>query len=163
MRKKCKCGPGRNEVRTRSVLPLFSGILIALIPKCPFCILAYSSAMTLCSGSKIYQHTPNWTSYISIGLAVLTLFFVLLNYRGWRTIVAAGLIVGGSCFIVVSETFTGMPSHFYIGAVFLMSGVWVNANFMYFYRLLVQRLRVKVSAGNLHSGVDMPGMDKRLN
>ena len=130
MEKKCHC-PSKNKKRDqKSALPVLGGLLIALLPKCPFCLLAYSSAMTLCNGSKIYLHTPGWTSWISIGLAILTLMMVLLNYRGKRTIVAASLILFGSLFILRSELYTGDILGYYFGAAMLMLGVWVNASFL---------------------------------
>jgi hypothetical protein len=134
MHPKRQCDCPRSKSSGRSIWPVFAGIVIALIPKCPFCILAYSSAITLCSGAKIYQHSPQWTSYISIALAAITLILVLWNFKGLRTILAAGCVVAGSLFIVVSEIHTGSPPHYYAGATLLMFGVWMNANFMYFYR-----------------------------
>ena len=135
----CQCKSDRSAPTKVSYLSLASGILVALIPKCPFCILAYSSAITLCSGSKIYNHTPEWTSYISIGLAVMTLALVLFNFKGLRTILAATLVLSGSLLIVRSEIVTGSLSLYYIGSLLLMVGVWVNANFMYFYRRYFRR------------------------
>ena len=134
MKSECDCKSGSTSVRHKDQLPVVASIVIALIPKCPFCILAYSSAITLCSGSKIYQHTPVWSSYISITLAAFTLVLVLWNYKGMRTLWAAASVIAGSLFLVLSEIYTGSPSHYYFGAALLMFGVWMNANFMYFYR-----------------------------
>ena len=123
------------------------GLFIALIPKCPFCILAYSSAITLCSGTKVYMHHPEWTSWISIILAIFTLLMVLFNYRGRRTIYAAILVLLGSSLIVVSELYTGEIQVYYYGVTILLFGVWFNASFMYFYRVwlipLLNFLRIK--------------------
>ncbi|MCB9275152.1 MAG: hypothetical protein H6564_14005 [Lewinellaceae bacterium] len=120
------------------------GILIVLLPKCPFCLLAYSSAITLCSGVKVYQHEPGWPSWISIGLASLTLALVLWNYKGRRTLFAAALILSGSYFILSSELQTGELAVYYLGAALLLSGVWVNGSFRYVFnrwaRPLWQRL-----------------------
>ena len=85
--------------------------------------------ITLCSGAKIYYHNPNWMSWISIGLADLTLFFVLWNYKGIRTLVAAGLVLAGCCFILHSELRTGNMTSYYLGSFSLLLGVWVNGSF----------------------------------
>ena len=36
--------------------PLLLTIIIAILPKCPFCVLTYSSAIAMCSGVNIYHH-----------------------------------------------------------------------------------------------------------
>lgn len=140
MASNCSCKKkNRRDIRS-SYSSVIGAIIIALIPKCPFCILAYSSAITMCSGKTIYDHTPVWTSYISIGLSVFTLAVILFNYKGLKTIVAAGFVVLGSVFLGVSEMQTGSVSFYYTGAVLLMFGVWLNANFMYFYHRYFKRL-----------------------
>jgi len=125
------------------------GVLIALIPKCPFCILAYSSAITLCSGTTVYMHHPEWTSWISIILAVFTLMMVLVNYRGKRTLFAAFFVLLGSGLIVMCELYTGEIEVYYYGVILLLFGVWLNASFFYFYRVwflpLLKFFRVKTN------------------
>ena len=125
----------KNKIReVRSSKLSFLGVLfIAILPKCPFCILAYSSAITLCSGKKIYNHSPEWYSYISIFLALFTLCILLYNYKGVKTIIAAFLVLLGSYFLYVSEMYTGELNEYYIGAGLLLMGVWLNANMMFFY------------------------------
>ncbi len=131
--KSCPCPSKRRKSEHKSTFPLLSSVLIAFLPKCHFCILAYSSAITLCSGTKIYDHSPEWTSFLSIGLAVLTLLFILLNYRGRRTVAAAFLVVSGSILIIRTELYTGEITAYYYGVFLLMIGVWVNASFYYFF------------------------------
>ncbi len=127
----CKCNsPHKVKGRGRPLSAL-AGLLIVILPKCPFCILAYSSAITLCSGAKVYNHAPNWASWISVGLAALTLFLVLWNYKGRRTIFAAALVLSGAYFIISSELQTGELSAYYLGAALLLGGVWVNGSFRY--------------------------------
>ena len=127
-----------------SGFPLLIGLLIALIPKCPFCVLAYSSAIALCSGAKVYIHHPGWTSWISILLAILTLIMVFVNFRGLRTYMAIVLILVGTSFIAIAEFRTGSLAHFYCGSSIILVGVWLNASMLYvlkflstpFYRLI---------------------------
>ena len=118
----------------RSSFPILTGFLIAVIPKCPLCIAAYSSAIALCSGNKIYNQSPDWTNYISIALASLTLLMILLNFRGRRTWIAAALVIIGSILIIRTELITGDLGEYYLGASALLLGVWVNASFMFFYK-----------------------------
>lgn len=147
--KSCHC-PKSHRIKPKSRhLPVLSGILIALLPKCPFCIMAYSSAITLCSGATLYDHHPTWISWISIGLAALTLGFVLWNYKGWRTWLAAALVLAGSFFILQSELKTGDVPDYYFGCASLLLGVWLNGNFVWFLRKAFQVFETrKVSAPN---------------
>lgn len=132
--KSCSHSLDRKIKKKRSAFPILTGILIAILPKCPFCIAAYSSAIVLCSGTKLYHQAPDWTNFISIGLAVLTLIMILFNYRGKRTWFAASLVILGSLLIIRTELYTGELQEYYIGAFALLMGVWVNASFMFFYR-----------------------------
>jgi CHASE2 domain-containing sensor protein len=108
-----------------------AGLLIVILPKCPFCILAYSSAVTLCSGTKLYNHSPAWTSWISIGLAGFILLTLLWNYKGSRTLLAIALAFLGSALVLSSELYTGELATYYAGAVLLLFGIWVNGSFRY--------------------------------
>ncbi len=135
MSSNCSCKPRKKRTTFKSpYLSFIAGLFIALLPKCPFCILAYSSAITLCSGKTLYNHDPGWTSFISIALALFTLVVILLNYKGRKTIIAAILVLIGSLFLIYSEMYTGDIYQYYWGTAFLLLGVWLNANLMYFYQ-----------------------------
>ena len=134
----CPCPKAKKPKQKARSLSVLSGLLIILLPKCPFCILTFSSAITLCSGAKIYQHAPGWASFISIGLAASTLLLLLWNYKGLRTIGAASLVLLGSYFIISSELWTGELAEYYGGAFFLLLGVWMNGSFYFFFRQWVK-------------------------
>ncbi|MEM8887882.1 MAG: hypothetical protein AAGD28_07835 [Bacteroidota bacterium] len=129
----CGCKSNARKEANRSSISLLGGIGLALLPKCHFCLLAYSSAVTVCGKGTYYDHSPEWTSFLSIGLGVLTLVFILFNQRGKRTWYAAALVGLGIVLISISEMYTGEKAHYYAGAGILMLGVWVNASFLYFY------------------------------
>ncbi len=136
-----QCGCAKRAKKERkSISPIFTGIMIAILPKCPYCILAYSSAITMCSGTKIYTHTPSWTSYILLSLAALTIFFILINYKGKRTIIAASLAGSGCLLMLASQFYTFNINHYYLGTFILLFGVWVNASFRFFYRQWIKPL-----------------------
>ena len=137
---RCGCPVKKRKEEKKSISPLFTGMLIALIPKCPYCILAYSSAITMCSGAKLYPQSLGWTSYMLLGLAALTLILVLRNYRGKRTIAAAALISAGSLLMLVCQFYTFNINHYYMGTFLVFFGVWVNASFRFFFKLFVKRL-----------------------
>ena len=120
------------NVNAGSSFSWLSGILIALIPKCPFCILAYSSAITVCSSKSLAAYTPDWTSSVSIAFSFLTLIITLYNYKGYRTQLACLLILIGSSLIVYSEIFTGVLTTYYWGCAILILGVWTNGSLPFF-------------------------------
>ena len=138
----CAC-PSESKVKLKnSPTTLLSALLIAIIPKCPFCILAYSSAITVCS-TKAIVHTTGWASYISISLALVTLFIVLFNFKGTRTIVAASLILIGTIIISYSELYSGQVSHYYFGCAFLVIGAWANGSLLFFVKFLKSTFKEK--------------------
>ena len=135
-----KCGNIRNSKAKRVALSntkTFSGLtlslLIAILPKCPMCAIAYSTAITMCSG-KAFEHQPDWTSYISVVLAGVTMMLVLWNFRGIRTIAASAIILAGGVIIFNSELFTGNTTHYYIGCALVLGGVWTNGSLLHFVR-----------------------------
>jgi hypothetical protein len=92
----------------------------------------------MCSG-QVFHHQPDWTSYISIVLALATLGLVFWNYKGIRTIAASALILAGSVIIFNSELFTGNTTHYYIGCGLVLGGVWTNGSLMHFLRKWFRR------------------------
>ena len=140
----CRCTSKVQLKDKKSLSPILTGILIAIIPKCPLCIVAYSSALTMCSGAKLYHHAPTWTSYLLLGLALFTFIFILINYKGKRTIIASILVLLGSALILASQVYTFDVHHYYLGTLFLMIGVWVNASFRFFYRKYIIPLFAKL-------------------
>ena len=120
--------------RGRAGYPFLSSLLIAILPKCPFCISAYSSAVVLCSGKTLVSDQADGSSWVIMGLGAFTLLMVLLNFRGKRTWAAAAIILTGFGMILYSAFLSGSPGLYYLGSFLLLAGVWVNASFLYFFR-----------------------------
>lgn len=105
MRKAC------NSCSTKKPIPSnsswISALLIIILPKCPFCVMAYSSAITMCGTSSLYMTGNNWVSFIPLGLSVMIIFTILFNWRDNRTLwsliiasVGLALILGAHQLIV---------------------------------------------------------------
>ncbi|MCH2080958.1 MAG: hypothetical protein MK226_01145 [Saprospiraceae bacterium] len=112
--------------------PFLLTIVIAILPKCPFCMLAYSSAITMCSGATIYQHEAGVFSYISIILALVVVASIVMNRRDIRTWVATGLALYGTGLVVWSELYTGQLSTYMVGSSLLLLGALLNGNLLHF-------------------------------
>ncbi|MCI4671040.1 MAG: hypothetical protein MRZ79_23080 [Bacteroidia bacterium] len=126
----CKCakkGPGK---RISSLFPTVGGFILAILPKCPFCVLAYTSALSLCGSTQL--HYPVWASWISLSFALLTLFFVLYNYKGTKTILSASIVSIGCLLIVWAELNTGSLYDYYAGTSLVLLGVWINGSLFHF-------------------------------
>jgi hypothetical protein len=128
---KLKTGPKKQ-------LGFLPGILLALIPKCPFCFMAYSSTMFLCGedGTHLSQRTFGSPATLNLTLffCVLTILCILLNYRDSRTKYAIALATAGAVLIILSVTTAGGLPLYYFGVFLIFSGVWLNASLLYFIR-----------------------------
>ena len=145
MLRNCHCHTRKNVAVNSMNFSMISSVMIALIPKCPFCIMAYSSAITVCGGKSFQGYSPEWTSFISISLAIVPLILILMNYRGKRTLVAFGILLSGILLIIYSEIITGNLTTYYYGGALLIFGIWYNSSFLFFY----YKIKDMVKAGTM--------------
>ena len=139
---KCIEKPTSNVYRRTSFLSTF---LIIIIPKCPFCIMAYTSAISICGGADYYMTTNNWVSYIPLVLSVLIFGLLLMNKRGKRTYLSIALCLLGSLFILGTLQTILEPAFYNLGAALLVLAVWLNGNmfsFISFLRSTVRNFRM---------------------
>lgn len=109
-------------------------VFIALLPKCPFCIMAYSGAMTLCSGTTLYPHASSKSSVLILIISIFILLSLALNYKKWTTIISAGIVLGGILMMVLSQYYFMNEASYYLGVGMLFLGVWYNGSLLYFLR-----------------------------
>lgn len=132
------CAPCKNsskKVLLQKQTGVVAGILLALLPKCPFCYMAFSGTLMLCgSGSGMFTKTFSSlpTQIFSVTFCLLTLLFIVLNFRDKRTLSAIALAVVGSAMVIYSTTIAGGLMLYYSGVVIIFFGVWLNASLLYF-------------------------------
>lgn len=119
------------------------GIIIALIPKCPFCIMAYSGAVTLCSGNTLYPNAGGLETYVSIGLGIFILISISFNYKGKQTKVSLLFSLLGLLCLIISQTILIDQILFYTAVTLLLFGIWYNGSFLYFYNRIKSNQRIK--------------------
>lgn len=107
-------------------------VIVAVMPKCGFCILAYSGTMAMCGAglaTESYHQTSSRTALIVVTIfGLITLISVLINRRGFRTFLALILVTSGLCLTTLSMMKGGGSVAFYSGAVLMLLGVWTNSS-----------------------------------
>ncbi len=124
------CSKCNKIIKTRQLdgASLVSTLLIAIIPKCSFCVMAYSSAIAMCGGGQMFMESNNWVSYVPLLLAILILMIIAFNPKGRRTTVAlvTGLI-GTVIIFGVLQTFA-KPELYNLGNALLGLSIWINGS-----------------------------------
>jgi len=124
----------KNAVAKKNI-GIFSGVLMALLPKCPFCFMAFSGTLMLCrNGTEMSSRTFSSTSTIIIAalLCVAVLLSILFNYRDARTKYASLIVLAGSAMIILSVSVAGGLTLYYTGVFLVFTGVWLNASLLFF-------------------------------
>lgn len=138
MNKKC-ASTGCNKRLDYTGSAWLPGLLVAILPKCPFCLMAYSGAVTLCSGRTMYPNAGGSSSYLAIGLGVFVLVVLALNYKGQKTITALGISALAILLLVSSQFYFISSAQYYIGTFMLLFGIWYNGSFFYFFNKYLKR------------------------
>ena len=124
---------------------LIGTFFIAIIPKCSFCIMAYSSAIAMCGGSDLYMEDNNLASYIPLILSALVLILIAAKPKGIKTKIALGISIIGSLLILgVHQTWI-IPELYYPGNFLIFMGVWVNGSFFNLIKK-IKNITIKTSA-----------------
>ena len=130
------CRASHKHAGFYSYLP---AILVAVLPKCPFCIMAYSGAMSLCSGKMLYPNAHASSAYLLLGIALIVVLGIRLNFRGTRTWIATAIASLGVLLLLISQLFYPSEELYYAAVAILFFGIWINGSFLYFYRRLTKR------------------------
>ncbi len=104
--------------------------------------MAYSGAMTMCSGKKIYPENDIAFSILMILLAIIVFIGIAMNRRGLRTIFALALALSGTLLVFISQFIQISEFTYYIGCGMLLLGVWVNGSFLYFIHVLRKKFQL---------------------
>ena len=127
---------------------LISTLLVIIIPKCPLCIMAYTSAVTMCGGPDMYFAENNWVSYIPILLSFLVSAMILFNRKGLITLAALSVALAGTALVILTHQLVLAPGWYHAGTVLLILAIWMNGSFRSFTNAiwkLIKRLEVSWS------------------
>ena len=118
------------------------GFIILILPKCPFCLVAYSSTITLCSATTLLAHNTHHTdigAYIAIGMGVIISACILFTYKNNScnrlalSAAIAGLLL--ICLGIFREE--SIPTY-YTGAALLVFATFIYSGF---FSALFEKLR----------------------
>ena len=109
---------------------LLSGILLAVLPKCPFCFVAFSSTLVLCGkGETVSQsvsHSSTPTVLFASIFCLLAIVSIALSYKDSRTRIALPVAIGGAACVLTSVVFSGGEPLYYAGVLLIMGAVAIN-------------------------------------
>lgn len=102
------------------------GLLVLILPKCPFCVVAYTSSIAICGAPSVVNHHTDWGAWVALGLATVCIGSIARNYRGTGTRTAIIIsLLGLSLLLFGLFTPNAMP-WYYTGAVLLFLGSFYN-------------------------------------
>ena len=140
----CNCHPTKKVNRSSSA-SLFSTVVLIILPKCPICIMAYSSAITICGGTDMYFRSNNWVSYVPLVLAFFINLMFLFNWRGQRTLYALTIAMVGFTLISLTHQLVLSPIFYDLGAVLLLMSIWLNSSLISLLNKFRRKLRPGIS------------------
>ena len=140
----CNCHPTKKVNRSSSA-SLFSTVVLIILPKCPICIMAYSSAITICGGTDMYFRSNNWVSYVPLVLALFINLMFLFNWRGQRTLYALTIAMVGFTLILLTHQLVLSPVFYDLGAVLLLMSIWLNSSLIFLLNKFRRKLRPGIS------------------
>ena len=120
------------DTKPKSRLGVIPFLLLVILPKCPFCIMAFTSTAMLCGEGINMEVSKTYNSELTILitalLGLITLFTILMSRKGKRTWYAVVLTVFGIGIILFSVIMYGGQPLYYTGILFVFFGVWLNGS-----------------------------------
>ena len=133
------CAPTSPEPAKESY-GVMTGLMLALLPKCPFCIMAFTGTAMLCGEGTVVEISSTQNSLATIlitaVLCFLTFIGIALNKRGNRTLYAIAIALTGMAMVMFSVIKSGGQPLYYAGIVVMFLGVWMNGSFVWFAKKL---------------------------
>jgi hypothetical protein len=129
----------KKSVHPNRAAGISSGLLLLLVPKCPFCFMAFSSVMVFCGEKGAGQSSRTFYSTSTLILTAIFCLTALLSmityYRPGRGKYALLLAVPGIAILIFSVTEGGGMPLYYLGALLVIAGLLRNSGLWTFFSL----------------------------
>jgi len=133
------------KTRTASFL---GSIIILLLPKCPFCLVAYSGTITLCGTAGVFtqtKHHTDWGAYAAIFISILITVSMMLTYklsRGYFGYLSmAATAVCGLLFMYIGIFQAESMTCYYTGAALLVIAIFIYSDVYHkFFQKLIKAI-----------------------
>ena len=126
--------------RKNGLISFLSTALIIILPKCPFCIAAYSGAALMFYDIDYATIAP-FFKHVKPLLGLLVMGSIAMNFKGRKSRIAT-FVVLVALILLLLETYFNIQliQNWMIYSAFFF-GAWYNGNFEYFVRFL--RLKIQ--------------------
>jgi hypothetical protein len=128
------CGGCKKRISVKKNYNLLTVVLLTILPKCPFCVMAYSSTLMLCNKDTLIEKSINHSSslsiYITAFFCLVAILGLLLNYKDNRTKYAISIASLGSALIMYSIIKSGGQELYYFGVSIIFFAIWFNGSFL---------------------------------
>jgi len=98
------------------------------------CVMAYSGAMSMCSGKMIYPNASSESLYFILGLSAIVLYGIIFNYKGKKTLISIAIASLGIICLVLSQMYWYSEITYYLSVLIIMTAIWNNGSLYYFLR-----------------------------
>ncbi len=135
----CKTKPiiilEKSPSKKNSFVSFLSTVLLILLPKCPFCIAAYSGAFMMFFDIDNAALVPVFI-HLKPLLGLFVLGSILFNFKGKKSQTAIIIVLTALILLLLDSygNISLLPIWIIYTAFFF--GAWFNGNFQYFYRFL---------------------------
>jgi len=131
----------KNDVHPNRLIGWWSGFLLLLVPKCPFCFMAFSSVMMYCGekGFDSHQHDffSNTTLILTAFFSVTALLSIIRFYRPKGGRYALLMALPGVAALMYGVLVGGGLLLYYTGACLVLAGLLRNSGMWSFLEKMI--------------------------
>ena len=136
----CSKCESKKRISLSTKSSVLGGLLVVLIPKCPLCIMAYTSAISMCGTDAMVTSGNNWLSYVPIALSALIVGLIAFNRKGTRSWFALAIALAATGLILATHQMWLSPDFYNYGTILLFFAIWLNSNYVHTLRFIQQKL-----------------------
>lgn len=127
------------------------GVIILLLPKCPLCVVAWSSAITLCTSTAVITNTTHHIglgAWLALGMATIIISCILFTFKSDPNYIALLTAISGLLLVAAGIFIENAMFSYYVGSMILVFATAIYSNLFkrVFNGLLNMRATIKQPA-----------------